>query len=89
MQLGEKLWASYFQGVVTRTAGFNTIDIGAMNLSSLVFMMALMFIGASSGSWQSFDYYYDVYWKAWTFNNGFNTRKEAKVRYAEERILIG
>lgn len=47
---GDKLWASYFQGVVTRTAGFNTIDIGAMNLSSLVFMMALMFIGASSGS---------------------------------------
>lgn len=46
----DKLWASYFQGVVTRTAGFNTIDIGAMNLSSLVFMMALMFIGASSGS---------------------------------------
>lgn len=50
LHLGDKLWASYFQGVVTRTAGFNTIDIGAMNLSSLVFMMALMFIGASSGS---------------------------------------
>jgi trk system potassium uptake protein len=50
LQFGDKLWASYFQGVVTRTAGFNTIDIGAMNLSSLVFMMALMFIGASSGS---------------------------------------
>lgn len=50
LPLGDKLWASYFQGVVTRTAGFNTIDIGAMNLSSLVFMMALMFIGASSGS---------------------------------------
>ncbi|WHZ00784.1 TrkH family potassium uptake protein [Neobacillus sp. YX16] len=50
LSLGDKLWASYFQGVVTRTAGFNTIDIGAMNLSSLVFMMALMFIGASSGS---------------------------------------
>ncbi|WP_338448620.1 TrkH family potassium uptake protein [Niallia oryzisoli] len=50
LELGDKLWASYFQGVVTRTAGFNTIDIGALNLSSLVFMMALMFIGASSGS---------------------------------------
>ncbi|MFB3167348.1 TrkH family potassium uptake protein [Neobacillus sp. 179-C4.2 HS] len=50
LPFGDKLWASYFQGVVTRTAGFNTIDIGAMNLSSLVFMMALMFIGASSGS---------------------------------------
>nr|WP_263326752.1 TrkH family potassium uptake protein [Neobacillus sp. Marseille-Q6967] len=45
-----KLWASYFQGVVTRTAGFNTIDIGGLTLSSQVFMMALMFIGASSGS---------------------------------------
>ena len=50
LPFGDKLWASYFQGVVTRTAGFNTIDIGALNLSSLVFMMALMFIGASSGS---------------------------------------
>ncbi|MEH7306842.1 TrkH family potassium uptake protein [Neobacillus drentensis] len=50
LPLGDKLWASYFQGVVTRTAGFNTIDIGSMNLSSLVIMMALMFIGASPGS---------------------------------------
>ncbi|MBT2700287.1 Ktr system potassium transporter B [Bacillus sp. ISL-40] len=48
--LGDKLWASYFQGVVPRTAGFNTIDITQMTTSSLVFMMALMFIGASSGS---------------------------------------
>lgn len=48
--LGGKLWASYFQGVVPRTAGFNTMDIGQMTLSSQVFIMALMFIGASSGS---------------------------------------
>ncbi|MBS4211258.1 MULTISPECIES: TrkH family potassium uptake protein [Neobacillus] len=46
----DKFWASYFQGVVPRTAGFNTIDIGHMTLSSQVFTMALMFIGASSGS---------------------------------------
>ncbi|WML55888.1 TrkH family potassium uptake protein [Neobacillus sp. PS2-9] len=50
LSLNDKLWGSYFQGVVTRTAGFNTIPIGDMTLSSLVFMMALMFIGASSGS---------------------------------------
>lgn len=48
--IGDKLWASYFQGVVPRTAGFNTIDIGKMTLSSQVFTMVLMFIGASSGS---------------------------------------
>jgi trk system potassium uptake protein len=46
----DKWWAAYFQGVVPRTAGFNTIDISQMELSSLVYMMGLMFIGASSGS---------------------------------------
>ncbi|MEW9673917.1 TrkH family potassium uptake protein [Ammoniphilus sp. 3BR4] len=50
LPLSDKLWASYFQGVVPRTAGFNTIDITAMTLPSLIFIMALMFIGASSAS---------------------------------------
>ncbi|MDR7319275.1 Trk-type K+ transport system membrane component [Brevibacillus nitrificans] len=50
LHLGDKLWASYFQGVVPRTAGFNTIDIGQMTSSSQVYMIGLMFIGASSGS---------------------------------------
>lgn len=47
---GERLWAAYFQGVVVRTAGFNTIDIGGMMAASQLFMIFLMFIGASSGS---------------------------------------
>ncbi|MBM7620861.1 trk system potassium uptake protein TrkH [Bacillus tianshenii] len=46
----EKLWASYFQAVTTRTAGFNSIDIGAMESSSILFMILLMFIGAGSTS---------------------------------------
>lgn len=46
----DKLWAAYFQGVVPRTAGFNTIDIAQMTPSSLVYMIGLMFIGAGSGS---------------------------------------
>lgn len=50
LSTADKWWAAYFQGVVTRTAGFNTIDISQMSLSSLVLMMGLMFIGASSGS---------------------------------------
>lgn len=47
---GEKLLAAWFQSVTTRTAGFNTIDIGAMTGPSLFVMMGLMFIGASPGS---------------------------------------
>jgi trk system potassium uptake protein len=46
----ERLWAGYFQGVVTRTAGFNSIDIASMMTASQFFMIFLMFIGASSGS---------------------------------------
>lgn len=49
LPLGDKLWASYFQGVTTRTAGFNTIDLSQLSLSSQFFMIGLMFIGASSG----------------------------------------
>ncbi|QOT00349.1 Ktr system potassium transporter B [Brevibacterium sp. JNUCC-42] len=50
LDFGDKLWAAYFQGTVPRTAGFNTIDITQMTPSSLVYIMGLMFIGASSGS---------------------------------------
>ncbi|TFD99777.1 TrkH family potassium uptake protein [Jeotgalibacillus salarius] len=50
LSLMDKFWASYFQGVTTRTAGFNSLDIGSMEESSILFMMMLMFIGAGSGS---------------------------------------
>lgn len=46
----ERLWAGYFQGVVTRTAGFNSIDVSMMLPAALFFMIILMFVGASSGS---------------------------------------
>lgn len=42
--------AAFFQSVTARTAGFNTVDIGAFSQASLLFMMLLMFIGASPGS---------------------------------------
>jgi trk system potassium uptake protein TrkH len=44
-----KFLAAWFQSVVARTAGFNSIDIGAMGNASLFTMIALMFIGASPG----------------------------------------
>ena len=50
LPLEDKLWAAYFQGTVPRTAGFNTIDIGQMTISSQVYIIGLMFIGASPGS---------------------------------------
>lgn len=50
LSLVDKLQASYFQAVTPRTAGFNTLDIGSLNDSTLFFMIILMFIGAGSAS---------------------------------------
>ncbi|RDI43115.1 TrkH family potassium uptake protein [Falsibacillus pallidus] len=50
LPLGEKLWTSYFQAITTRTAGFNTIDIGSMDESTIFLFLILMFIGAGSAS---------------------------------------
>lgn len=50
LNVADKLWAAWFQGVVTRTAGFNTVDIAALLPATSFFMMGMMFIGAGSGS---------------------------------------
>ena len=46
---GEALLASYFQAITPRTAGFNTLDIGALASPTLFLLIVLMFIGASPG----------------------------------------
>lgn len=50
LSLGTKVLLAGFQSVVMRTAGFNSIDIGAMETSALFVAIALMFVGASPGS---------------------------------------
>jgi len=46
----ERMFTSWFQSVTCRTAGFNTVDIGALSGPTLCLMIFLMFIGASPGS---------------------------------------
>jgi trk system potassium uptake protein TrkH len=46
---GEALLAAYFQAVMPRTAGFNTLDLGSMLPASLFLVIILMFIGAAPG----------------------------------------
>ncbi|WP_430789181.1 TrkH family potassium uptake protein [Virgibacillus flavescens] len=50
LSLSDKIYASYFQAVTTRTAGFNSVDIGALEEPTSIFMLLLMFIGAGSAS---------------------------------------
>jgi trk system potassium uptake protein TrkH len=45
-----KIVTSFFGSVTTRTAGFNTIDNGALKTSTLLIFLILMWIGASPGS---------------------------------------
>lgn len=50
LSFGQKLKASFFQSVTTRTAGFNTISILGLKRSTSLLFVILMFIGASPGS---------------------------------------
>jgi trk system potassium uptake protein len=45
-----QILVSFFQSVVPRTAGFNTVDIGQLTNGTILIMILLMFIGASPGS---------------------------------------
>jgi trk system potassium uptake protein TrkH len=44
------VWHALFQSVTSRTAGFNTVDIAALPVPSLMVLIGLMFIGGSPGS---------------------------------------
>lgn len=50
LSMKEKILGSFFQSVTTRTAGFNTLNIGSLAVPTLFFFIFLMFIGASPGS---------------------------------------
>lgn len=50
LPLFTKLLAAFFQSVTARTAGFNTIDTGSLREGTLLFIILLMFIGASPSS---------------------------------------
>lgn len=46
----DKFLAAFFQSATARTAGFNTVDIGALGGATGLIMVLLMVIGASSAS---------------------------------------
>lgn len=50
LTLKGKILSSFFMSVSARTAGFNSIDIGKMQESSVIVTIILMFIGASPAS---------------------------------------
>lgn len=50
LSAGDKLWASLFQAVTPRTAGFNTVDFASMSEVSKTLTIILMLVGGSPGS---------------------------------------
>lgn len=50
LEFGERICASLFQSVTTRTAGFNTEDLTLLSESGIAVMVLLMVIGGSPGS---------------------------------------
>ncbi len=50
MPVGNRILASFFQSITTRTAGFNTIEESHLTVPSKTLTLFLMFVGGSSGS---------------------------------------
>lgn len=50
MSVGERILASFFQSITTRTAGYNTVDLTQLTQSGQMIMILLMLIGGSPGS---------------------------------------
>ena len=50
LPIHERILASFFQSVTTRTAGFNTQDLAALNDNGKMIMIILMLIGGAPGS---------------------------------------
>jgi len=50
LSFGERALAVWFHGITPRTAGFASLDYGAMTGATLIYTMVMMFIGASPGS---------------------------------------
>lgn len=49
LAIGDQYLVAFFQAMTIRTAGFNSIDIGAFGAGLSLLFMALMFIGGASG----------------------------------------
>lgn len=47
---GDQLTMAFFHSTMSRTAGFNSVDVGHLRLPTLTILIALMAIGASPGS---------------------------------------
>ena len=50
LPIKQRILSSLFQSVTTRTAGFNTVDLTALQAPSIATMIVLMIIGGSPGS---------------------------------------
>ena len=50
LPLVDRIYASFFQAITPRTAGFNTVDFGILSESGIGIIILLMLIGGSPGS---------------------------------------
>jgi trk system potassium uptake protein TrkH len=49
MSVADKIHNAWFQSATLRTAGFNSIDVGAIHAATYVMFLVMMFIGGSPG----------------------------------------
>lgn len=94
----EKISLAFFSVASPRTAGFNTIDYSALNISTLLLVILLMWIGASPGSTGGgikTTTFAIAFWNVWSVITdkkeveiGYQTIHPASVRRAHAVIVL-
>ncbi|GAA5511519.1 ktr system potassium uptake protein B [Deinococcus carri] len=90
LPFGTKLLASFFQSVTTRTAGFNSLDYGAMGMGTIFITIILMFIGANPGSTGGgikTSTFYVMMASAWSMVRGHRDATVFERRIDQETVL--
>lgn len=90
LPLTGRMMAAFFQGVTPRTAGFNTLDYGAMTSTALYLTVLLMFIGANPGSTGGgikTNTFYVMMASAWTMVRGRRDTQLFQRRIPTDTVL--
>ena len=87
MNIFNKVMASFFQSVTTRTAGFNTVPMGNLTPGSIFLFCILMFIGGLSRIYRRRDKDYHL----WS-NNGLcsgDRQRTGRYRDGQQKNILG
>lgn len=94
MSIMDKISNAWFQSATTRTAGFNSVDIGNINMGTYLLMIGLMIIGGSPGSTAgglkttTIGVFFLVFWNTLKGENNIIRNRAIKFETVQKAITL-